>query len=235
VSATVSLTGAVVRTVPAGAPRGTVLVLPGRGDDPAYYSRLATRLAADGYAVDVARDIVSSSDDAVAVWAAQNVEGLRVVIGVDSSAGFVATALAERAFDPAPAGVVFAGAGVPGAAVGDGDELAFRSACPVHRGVVLAAGAEPLAASEVQPTWPAGRSSIPVLALHGAADPISPVDDVAPLYAGWNGERVTVAGGLHDVLNDVHHRSVAAEIVSFLERLRLDPSAAPILVKESTR
>jgi alpha-beta hydrolase superfamily lysophospholipase len=130
---------------------------------------------------------------------------------------------------------VFAGAGIPGAAGNGGDELASRSACPVHRGVVLAAGAELLSASEVQPTWPAGRSSIPVLSLHGAADSISPIDDVAPLYAGWNGERVTVAGGLHDVLNDVHHRSVAAEIVSFLERLRLDPSAAPILVKESTR
>jgi hypothetical protein len=32
---------------------------------------------------------------------------------------------------------------------------------------------------------------------------------------------VTIAGGRHDVLNDVTHRTVAATIILFLERLRL--------------
>jgi hypothetical protein len=37
----------------------------------------------------------------------------------------------------------------------------------------------------------------------------------------YPGRLVTIAGGRHDVLNDVTHRTVAATIVLFLERLRL--------------
>jgi len=238
---------ALERVSPARTPRGTVLVLPGRGDDPSYYRRLAARLAADGYAVDIASAPATSAADVAAAWSpagtgahddldgrpsssgAPAAEGVHVVLGVDSSAGFAATALAEGLLDPAPAGAVFAGTALPGAAVPDGDDLAARSACPLHRGVVLAADAPRIADSGIAPVWPATPAGLPVLALHGGADEIAPAGRVADLYEGWRGELVTVRGGLHDVLNDVHHRSVAAEIVAFLERLRLDEDAAPVL------
>jgi hypothetical protein len=41
---------------------------------------------------------------------------------------------------------------------------------------------------------------------------------------------VQVEGGRHDVLNDVAHRSVAAEIVQFLEWLRAG-TRGPVLVR----
>ncbi|MGD6652180.1 hypothetical protein VWW24_22790, partial [Xanthomonas citri pv. citri] len=42
-----------------------------------------------------------------------------------------------------------------------------------------------------------------------------------PVYdALRDADVVIVSGGRHDILNDVTHRSVAAEIVQFLERLR---------------
>jgi hypothetical protein len=42
---------------------------------------------------------------------------------------------------------------------------------------------------------------------------------------------VTVVGGVHDVLNDIHHRTIAAELVSFAERLRVDPTAPEVLTR----
>jgi pimeloyl-ACP methyl ester carboxylesterase len=57
-----------------------------------------------------------------------------------------------------------------------------------------------------------------VLGLHGEDDVISPLAEAGVLYPGT---LVTIAGGRHDVLNDVTHRTVAATVVLFLERLRL--------------
>ena len=44
----------------------------------------------------------------------------------------------------------------------------------------------------------------------------------------------TVRGAHHDVLNDVSHRSVAAEVVSFLEALRDGSPLRPFVRTEST-
>jgi hypothetical protein len=38
----------------------------------------------------------------------------------------------------------------------------------------------------------------------------------------------------HDVLNDLQHRSVAAEVVTFLEALRNEPPLEPIVEVESS-
>jgi hypothetical protein len=226
--------GALDRTTAMGSVRGTVLILPGRGDVPAYYRRLAARLANDGYSSAIATATIASVDDIVAAWTAE-ADGVRLIVGVDTSAGILATALVEGALSPAPSGVVFAGIAVAGGDVPADDELAARSACPVHREVVRGSGAAPIAASAVRPVWP-GRpdphSVPPALAIHGGADTIASADAAATLLGGWSAEFTTVAGGLHDVLNDVHHRTVAAEIVGFLERLRADAGAAPILTKE---
>ncbi|GGH41717.1 alpha/beta hydrolase [Microbacterium album] len=228
------------RTPAAGTARGAVLVLPGRGDEPAYYRRLSGRLAADGYAVEVAPRAPETVEDVVAAWAgsdAAGAQGVRLVLGADTSAGLLATALAEERLAPQPSGAVFAGTATDGGTrprSGD-DELAERSACPVHRTVVAAAPAEPLAASGIPVVWPELAADLPVLAVHGGADRISPPGRVAARLTAWNAELVTVRDGLHDVLNDVHHRSVAAEIVTFLERLRADPSARPVLTREAPR
>jgi hypothetical protein len=45
-------------------------------------------------------------------------------------------------------------------------------------------------------------------------------------------ELVTIVGGLHDALNDQTHRTVAAVVVQFLERLRGGAGLAPIAVAE---
>lgn len=220
------------RTQPAGVVRGTVVVLPGRGDDPSFYRRLSTRLATDGYATAVATAPIASTDDVVRA-ASLDPEGVFVIVGVDTSAGLLASVLAEGSLPRVPDGAVFAGIAVDTFAVVS-DELAARSACPVHRGVVEAAGAAPLAESTVAAVWPENTASIPVLAVHGGADAISPVEGILPLLAGWDAEVVTVTGGLHDVLNDVHHRSVSAEIVQFLEGLRAGASTS-VLTRERTR
>ena len=50
-------------------------------------------------------------------------------------------------------------------------------------------------------------------------------------YAAAAVELVSITGGRHDVLNDVAHRTVAATIVLFLERLRLGPGLPPIAIR----
>jgi len=102
-------------------------------------------------------------------------------------------------------------------------ELEARSACPTHRGVLGNGGVTPGALfSSPIPTELIGdsgfRTDLPTLGLHGDADPVSPL---AAARAGYPATLVAIAGGRHDVLNDVTHRSVAATIVLFLERLRL--------------
>jgi hypothetical protein len=70
----------------------------------------------------------------------------------------------------------------------------------------------------------------PPLGLHGGADTISPLDQARGHYPG---ALVTIAGGRHDVLNDVTHRTVAATIVPFLERLRLGADL-PVIARLAT-
>ena len=70
----------------------------------------------------------------------------------------------------------------------------------------------------------------PPLGLHGGADTISPLDEARGHYPG---ALVTIAGGRHDVLNDVTHRTVAATIVPFLERLRLGADL-PVIARLAT-
>lgn len=220
--------------------RGIAIVLQGRGDAPSHYGRLARRLATDGYTVVVPTDAVRTADDVVRVWAAHGApaasEGVVVtLVAPDTAASHVAHAVADGSLTPPPAGVVFAGLAVDGhgPAADVADELTTRSACPVHRGVVERSGASELRASALAPEWPAALSTaVPTLVIHGGDDPIVPAAHAKAHLAGTGSEFVTVQGGLHDVLNDVHHRSVAGAIVQFLERLRLDPAATPILSSE---
>ncbi|OZE96528.1 alpha/beta hydrolase [Rhodococcoides fascians] len=218
--------------------RGSVIVVGGRGEGAEVYRRLARRIAFDGYRVAVAIGdgaLDRALDDAAAKLPDAAAELPVVVIGSDSGA---LTALKAAPRRPAVTGVVAAGLlteVAPDVEAGWENELDIRSACPVHRGVLGSAGAverDALSrAAEVATPKLLAENSVPVLVVHGTADALSPVETVQQLAASLVDARVVlVDGGRHDILNDVSHRSVAAEIVQFLERLRL-PGAADIVLR----
>jgi pimeloyl-ACP methyl ester carboxylesterase len=205
--------------------RGTVVLLPGRGEHPALYHRLGTRLAFDGYRV-VA---VPSADDVAAEIRGGPVPV--VLLGSDTGA-LRAVALAARL----PVHAVVA-AGLPLAADAPADltwegELDARTACPVHRALLDTDHRVRRGALHAEPAdVPAVLPPTPVLVLHGEADVIAS-PKAARAFAEMlpAGHFVLVGGGRHDVLNDVDHRSVAAEIVQFLEWLRAG-TRAPALAR----
>ncbi|MGO4276793.1 alpha/beta hydrolase, partial [Paenibacillus sp. TAF58] len=146
-----------------------------------------------------------------------------------------ALAIELAAYEPARIqGLVVAGLPTSSPAAGPldwDDELAARSACPVHRGRLIAAGViEPgQLGRAVAPVSEqvAARVAAPALVIHGGADTVTNLADVLGVYASLpDAEVLVVSGGTHDILNDVSHRSVAASIVQFLERLRV-PEHAP--------
>jgi alpha-beta hydrolase superfamily lysophospholipase len=105
-------------------------------------------------------------------------------------------------------------------------ELDARTACPTHcgrlAGDILRRGAL--------------YEAVPVLGVDGAADPVSALAAAREKYAAApRAELVSIVGGRHDVFNDITHRTVAAIVILFLERLRNDAGLAPIAVWESLR
>ncbi|WP_353946115.1 alpha/beta hydrolase [Streptomyces sp. HUAS MG91] len=226
------------------APRGTIVVLPGRGEHGLVYERFGRRISADGYVVH-ALDTTPEQDSADILLAVTGVLGAApaapvVLVGSDTGALQVLNA-AARAGDEVPlAGLVLAGTAPTsgGETALDWDaELAARTSCPTHR-QTLAEDAEfergrladaipaHLLPTEVTPV-------VPVLLLHGAADPLTPLEEARALarrlpYADFG----VVRDGVHDVLNDASHRTTAAAVVQWLERLRADDDLRPILTLE---
>jgi fermentation-respiration switch protein FrsA (DUF1100 family) len=220
-------------------PRGTLIILTGRGETPEIYHRFGTRLAADAYKV-----VAVSATDHLAEGARHEIAQLlgnaewpapKVLIGSDAGA----RAALELATDPVFAvdGVITAGlpVGGPGAPVDWQNEIASRTACPVHREVLQrsARGSIWHEVSAVQLRRPAAsRPEVPVLAIHGSADPISPLTEALDFYRNSQITNIkVVVGGLHDILNDLSHRSVAATVVLFLERLRAS-SELPVIIRD---
>ncbi|MDP9165952.1 MAG: lysophospholipase [Actinomycetota bacterium] len=61
--------------------------------------------------------------------------------------------------------------------------------------------------------------TVPTLAVHGSNDPIAPVGAVRAYAEQIDAlSLVEVPGGGHDILNDVTHRQVAADLVAFIDR-----------------
>jgi len=221
--------------------RGTVLVVPGRGETQVSYHRFGTRLAADAYQVRVIDPPEFSSFAADLAGATKDVPRPLVLVGADSGAVAISAGLAraDRAASWWPDGVVLAG--IPGhAAAMTGDwetELDIRTACPVHRRV-LTAGRQrgSLAAAlddELLDIALESKAAVPRLVLIGEADPLADREALArSAKAVPKARLVIVHAAHHDVLNDVQHRSVAAEVVSFLEALRNDLN--PVLTVESS-
>ncbi len=118
------------------------------------------------------------------------------------------------------------------------EELDARTFCPTHRGRLAASAVRPGALYEPIPADWLERADleglrIPILGLHGSDDPISPLEQARDRYAAApSAELVSITAGRHDVLNDQTHRTVAAVVVLFLERIRQDSGPRRIAVAE---
>jgi alpha-beta hydrolase superfamily lysophospholipase len=230
-------------------PRGTVIVVPGRGELPGIYERFGRRLAADAYRV---RAVASPADDAdLAVRQIRDALATGpapvVLAGSDTGALFAVALVASGRLSEAAALVL---AGLPAGTGEAGDdatagtaswdaELEARTACPTHRGRL---GGDILRRGALYEPVPDGWTEradlkavpVPVLGLHGDADQVSPLAAARERYAAApHAELVSLAGGRHDAFNDITHRTAAATIVLFLERLRNGADLAPIAVRES--
>ncbi|HWO63971.1 MAG TPA: lysophospholipase [Umezawaea sp.] len=212
-------------------PRGTVIVIPGRGEHPGVYERLGARLGSDAYRVrvvgDPTVDAVRVTERVRAVITDETLPAPHVLAGSDTGALFAAALVATGAVTAD--GLVLSG--LPGtgpvtAADWEG-ELDARTNCPTHRNRLSddedvrrgALWAPPPSEwfGQADPT----ALDVPVLGLHGAEDVVSPLDAVRDWYAKVGSARlVGLAGTGHDALNNQTHRSAAATVVLFLERLR---------------
>ncbi|MEV1021387.1 alpha/beta hydrolase [Streptomyces sp. NPDC050264] len=237
--------------------RGTVVVVPGRGETRATYDRLGKRLAADAYRVRVV-DAAGPDTGQLAVYLAEfggrlaaavedaatenagnagaddgTVRPL-VLVGADTGAAALAALYGQAAdtLAPRPDALVLAGLPGAGTAAETGswdDELEVRTTCPAHRGALTGdaqvrrgALAAPVPDALLDAAYTTA-ADIPHLLLVGDSDPLADHDALAQAAKTLPRARLAVVhGARHDVLNDQQHRSVAAEVVTFLETLRGD-------------
>jgi pimeloyl-ACP methyl ester carboxylesterase len=216
------------------APRGTLVVLAGRGEHGGVYERFGRRLAFDAYRVRALGDPAADPsvlDQAAKLLADESLPGPKVLVGSDTGAGYAAHLAAEGT-----AGVdalILAGLPTgPWTSGGWEAEVEARTACPTHRARLSGDPGFRRGALDEAVDPPELRLDlvrVPVLALHGTDDPVSPLERALGAYADHPGVRtVTFNGGRHDVLNDALHRTAAATVVLFLERLRLSADLPPI-------
>ncbi|MFC0450866.1 alpha/beta hydrolase [Rhodococcus jostii] len=218
-------------------PRGTLVVLPGRGESPMVYERFGKRLAADGYRVRIVGE--DAHADARAQLDSPAAVSPRILVGIDVGA-LRALHLVQDAAVEADALILV---GLP---AGDGsrtwdDEIDARASCPTQQarltdpdlltpGLLTADRIPP----ELRSVTP--RTGLPVLALHGADDAVSPLADARARYADAPAVRLlSVTQGRHDVLNSLNHRSVAASVVVFLESLKVGSELPELIRKENVR
>lgn len=203
--------------------RGTLAVVTGRAERAGVYERFGRRLSSDGYVVAVFEADAGPASD----WLSAAEDTPRVLVGTDAAASAVLRLVAQGVdLDAAIVVGTLVDAELPLPPVED------RTACPLHLGVLATeASSESLAVVEPLPA-PADLAAIevPVLAIHGGADSVSPFPQViAALRTVPDLEIVETVDGLHDALNDQSHRSVAASLVQWLERLRGGDAHAPII------
>ncbi|MFF2847254.1 alpha/beta hydrolase [Streptomyces sp. NPDC058001] len=239
---------------PAGiAPRGTLVVLPGRGEHALVYERFGRRLAADGYVVHALDTTPDDRPDDLRATVATALGDTAVapVVLVGSDTGALQALHTAAADDPGhrPDGVVVAGTALAPEPGGDTEpppptaewtwdgELDARTACPTHRERLT--DDPDFARGRIgDPVPPHLRADalpdVPVLVLHGSADPLTPTARARDLAARLPRAAFGLLhDGRHDVLNDATHRSTAATVVLWLERLRAAPDLRPVLTIET--
>ncbi|MGW3666660.1 alpha/beta hydrolase [Streptomyces sp. NPDC005141] len=228
--------------------RGTVIVVPGRGETRSAYARFGRRLAADAYrvrvidppALDAENPAVSltgfAAELAAAVDGTVSEDGVvrpLVLVGADSGAAALAALLGRAETSPAPRPDALVLAGLPGpsgsiGAVADtwDHELDVRTSCPAHRGIltqdpqVRRGSLDDAIPDAVLGAAYDSEALPPTLLLVGDSDPLADHEALARVAKSLPQARLSaVHGAHHDVLNDLQHRSVAAEVVTFLETL----------------
>lgn len=215
------------------AARGTLIVLAGRGEHGGVYERFGRRLAFDAYRVRALGDASTGPavlDEAAKLLADESLPGPKVLVGSDTGAAYAAQLAAGH---PGVAALILAGLPTrPWRAASWEEEAEARTACPTHRARLTNDPDFRRGALDGAPDAPRlDLVDVPVLALHGADDTVSPLDSARAVYDGHGVELVTFRDGRHDVLNDALHRTAAATVVLFLERLRLSPETlTPIAV-----
>lgn len=218
---------------PASAVRHHAVVFIGRDDNAENYERFGSRLAFDGTLVSVVDTTPTSAGDVVDAWQRaieQEPADVPVVaIAVDVAAPIVAGATAAQRITPD--GIVIAGGTTGEGATTSIDE---RTSCPLHADR-LQKSASPLIRPLGTPTrWPSEAVTVPTLLIHGSEDSAAALPEALGATADWPAREVAIVrGGRHDILNDRSHRSVAAAVVQFLERLREDPGAADIIERHA--
>ncbi len=237
--------------------RGTVLVVPGRGKTAHSYRRFGSRIAADSYRVKVLdTPVIDPADlegslDRLADQITEAIADLEpavqplVLVGSDSGAAALA-ALVARAHSAAiwwPQAVVLAGLPgyVPHNASAWDDELDARTHCTVQRTVLsedasLRRGAlDGALPSALLDAAYGSTADVPHLLIIGDSDAYADRDALSRAAKGLSRARlVVVRDGHHDVLNDLQHRSVASEVITFLEALRDSSSLTPVVSVESS-
>lgn len=218
------------------AARGTLIVLAGRGEHGGVYERFGRRLAFDAYRVRALGDPAADPavlDEAAKLLADESLPGPKVLVGSDTGARYAVQLAADGT-----AGVdALVLAGLPTSPWTAGsweEEVAARTACPTHQGRLAGDPAFRRGALDEHPELPAphfDQVGVPVLALHGTDDTVSPLETAREAYSGTDVRLVTFNGGRHDVLNDALHRTAAATVVLFLERLRLSPEL-PLIAED---
>ncbi|MGH3208505.1 MAG: alpha/beta hydrolase [Trebonia sp.] len=250
-------------------PRGTIVVIPGRGEEPEVYERFGRRLSGDAYRVhavanpvdgaalteeqvetllDGPQPFVLAGSDTGALFAIGLVASGRIAADALLLAGLPTVAtpadgatISEGGASTAEGGASAAEGGASAAASDRSweAELEARTACPTHRGRLAGPVLRRGALYEAVPDGWARAGDLkavtsPVLGLHGAADPVSPLDAARERYAAApRAELVSITDGRHDAFNDITHRTAAATIILFLERLRLGADLPPIAVREA--
>ena len=188
-------------------PRGTVVVIPGRGETPAVYERLGRRLAGDAYRVravtDPAVDAELARAQVASLLADSSLPAPRVLAGSDTGALF-AVMLARSDLGAAVDALVLAGlpAGREAGPAGPWEEeLDARTFCPTHRGRLTGSALRRGALYEPVPAgWPEradlGGLPMPILGLHGSDDLVSALGQVRDRYAAASSaELVSITGG----------------------------------------
>ncbi|MFT3797314.1 hypothetical protein [Microbacterium sp.] len=221
--------------------RGALAVVAGAGESPGVYARFGARIAADGYVVAV---FETTDAGAAEQWLTAQEHAPRVLVGSDRGAAAVLALVAVAA---AVDGAIVAGTPT-GAADDAAADAAVRTACPVHLGVLGDASArasavdpaaEPAAPVAVPDAEALASVAVPVLAIHGAADAVAPFAAARAVLGAIPAlELVETVDGLHDALNDQTHRSVAATVVLWLERLRgagVDTPIVRVVAPEARR
>ena len=171
------------------APRGTLIVIPGRGEAPDLYQRFGRRIAGDGYRVHAVADPVAEPALTTAQVSPSPPRCARTCWSDRTPARCSRPGWSRRAGRRGGRGGAGRTAGCGDAATGGVGppmrrsweaELAARTACPLVAAGWQARGCAGGRCSSRSPpaggrsrTW-AGRPQ-PVLGLHGTANPVSPL------------------------------------------------------------